>query len=159
MKKMNETKKDRIFLYLFGAFIVLLFALAGTEDAFGQEYMDWRWSKTPLFALPDADGLHFVGSAYLTGSFDNSLKWWESDLQVLAYGALWECKDALIPWERAGFIGGEGFSCNDILMDVSGIVTHRLGVLFYNRIKYGRWELNKINVKRKDFTGYAGRKF
>jgi len=152
MKKMNQATKDRIVVYLFIIFLVFLFFLAGT-DACAQgtgspEYMKWRWSRTPMLAFPDADGLHFVGSAFLAGSFDNSMKWWEVDLQVLGYGVLWECKDALIPYEKAGFIGGEGFSVNDLMMDFSGVVIHRLGVLIYNRIKYGQWELNKINVKR-----------
>ena len=47
--------------------------------------------------------------------------------------------------ERAGILGGEGFSWGDIQMNLTGIVTHRIGVLIWNRWKYHRWNLNKIS--------------
>jgi len=34
----------------------------------------------------------------------------------------WEIKDALVPYEKYGWIGGEGFSVKDLLADCIGIV-------------------------------------
>ena len=143
---MTQGRKDILFAYGVGlVFVAILFLMWATNACADEpEYFKWRWSHQPIMQMPDASGLHFVGSAYLAGTFDNSLKWWQSDIQTLSYGVIWEIKDGLIPYERAGFIGGEGFSWNDILMDASGVITHRLGVVLWNRIKYGYWNPNKI---------------
>jgi len=110
----------------------------------GQEYFQWRWSHEPILQNPDASGLHCLGSAFLAGSFDNSMKWYESDLITLGLGIGWEIKDGIIDYRYFGILGGEGFSWNDVKMDLSGILFHRIGVLVYNRIKYKVWNLNKI---------------
>jgi hypothetical protein len=143
-RQMTQGKKDTLFAYAVGLIFLIVFVFLGTRESCGQEYFKWRWSDQSVMQMPDASGLHFVGSAYLAGTFDNSLKWWQSDLQTLSYGVLWEIKDGLIPYERAGVLGGEGFSWGDILMDASGLLTHRLGVLLWNRIKYHRWSPNKL---------------
>ncbi|MFH1320440.1 MAG: hypothetical protein ABII90_07295 [Bacteroidota bacterium] len=126
-------------------FLLILICLFSIS--YGQEYFKWRWSESPITQNPDASGLHFVGSYTLAGSFDNSMPWWGSDLATLGLGTVWEIKDALIPWELIGFIGGEGFSWGDFYCDTGGIVLHRLGVLAFNRIKYRKWELNSIKKK------------
>ena len=123
---------------------ILLIVLCFFVISDGQEYFKWRWSDQPITQNPDASGLHFVGSYTLAGSFDNSVPWWESDLTTLGLGIAWEIKDGLVPWELAGFLGGEGFSWGDIICDSGGILLHRLGVLCFNRIKYKRWDLDSI---------------
>ena len=41
---------------------------------------------------------------------------------ALVASVVWEIKDALVPWEKYGCIGGEGFSNKDLLADCIGIV-------------------------------------
>jgi len=127
-------------------FVVILLAFV-TDRCHGQEMFEWRWSHDAILKNPDASGLHMVGSYSLAGSFDNTMKWWESDLLSIGFGVGWEVKDALIPWEKVGVLGGEGFSVNDIKMDLAGIVVHRIGVLVYNKWKYGLWKLDKVERK------------
>ena len=40
---------------------------------------------------------------------------------ALVAGILWELKDAVMPWERYGFWGGDGFSWRDLVADAAGI--------------------------------------
>jgi hypothetical protein len=163
---LNSDKKAYGLLIAF--FIILTLVVFMADNAHCQSYGKWRWSDAPILQNPDASGLHCVGSAYLAGSFDNmfnpphnsfwihwqdktskefevmDLSWLASDLLTLSLGTAWEVKDALIPWERAGIIGGEGFSTNDLKMDLTGIIIHRVGVLIYNRVKYHTWNLNRM---------------
>ncbi len=129
-----------------GAIILSLFLFVFLVDnchcSDSPKYFKWRFSNQNVMQMPDASGLHLIGSAYLAGSFDNSMKWWEADLLSLGIGTAWEVKDALVPWERIGILGGEGFSWGDIQMDLTGIISHRLFVLFYNRYKYKIWSFN-----------------
>ena len=137
--------------FVFWAMIILffLFAAFAANACYGQELFQWRWSHDPVMKNPDASGLHLIGSAYLAGTMDNTSQWWKSDLTIFTVGLLWEVKDGLLPWEKVGVLGGEGFSVNDLKMDISGLVIHRLGVLAYNRVKYHQWNLNKIERRRK----------
>ncbi|MFA5176640.1 MAG: hypothetical protein WC440_00645 [Candidatus Omnitrophota bacterium] len=138
--------KDRT-AYICFVIIVIMMIFMGffVDKCPAQEYFQWRWSDQKVLDMPDASGLHLIGSGYMAGSFDNTGKWWKSDLTALAIGVAWEVKDGLIPYERAGILGGEGFSWGDIQMNLTGIVTHRIGVLIWNRWKYHRWNLNKIS--------------
>ena len=135
--------------FVFWSMVVLffLFVAFAADACYGQEFFQWRWSHDPVMKNPDASALHGLGSAFLSGSFDNSMKWYESDGLILVLGTVWEVKDALLPWERIGILGGEGFSVNDLKCDIAGIAIHRIGVLVYNWIKYKVWNLNKINKK------------
>ena len=46
---------------------------------------------------------------------------WLASILVLLIGLLKEIKDAIIPWEEYGFIGGDGFSYWDMMYDVVGL--------------------------------------
>ena len=129
--------------------IGLMIGLSFSAFAETPKYFQWRWSDLDIGQMIDADGLHFVGSSYLAGVFDNTMPWWKADLATLGLGVGWEVKDALIPWELAGPIGGEGFSYKgDLILDASGIVFHRVCVLGWNRYKYGIWSLNSQKRKK-----------
>ncbi len=41
---------------------------------------------------------------------------------AIASGILWEMKDAVVPWEKYGWIGGDGFSVKDLIADIAGIL-------------------------------------
>lgn len=91
-------------------------------DSFQVVY--WRWSDPQIDRWFEYDKLtHFVGFSwqYLfikkTGMF--------KDKEVLCGTAisavLWECKDALLPWEKYGDWGGDGFSYKDLIWSLAGI--------------------------------------
>jgi len=139
---MNRDEKEYLFVFILIAIIFLLASLADT--CYGQEFLQWRWSHEPILKNPDASGLHCIGSAYLAGTFENTMKWWKADLLALGLGLAWEVKDGLVPCERVGILGGEGFSVNDLKMDLLGIATHRLGVVAFNYIKYKKFSFKKV---------------
>jgi uncharacterized protein YfiM (DUF2279 family) len=50
-------------------------------------------------------------------------------LSLFAIGLLWEIKDAIVPYEKHGWWGGEGFSWKDLVANVIGI---GLGLALYD---------------------------
>jgi hypothetical protein len=84
---------------------------------------------------PDASCLHAIGSMALSNKFeDMKMKWWQADLLTLSIGAAWELKDAIMPYEHFGIIGGEGFSRNDLLCDFYGVLANRAWKLIIKRL-------------------------
>lgn len=84
----------------------------------------WRWSDPQIDHWFAYDKLtHFVGFSwqYLflqkTGMFKDKEVLFTSSVSAL----LWECKDALVPWEVFGEWGGDGFSYKDLIWSLSGI--------------------------------------
>lgn len=86
---------------------------------------DWRTSDQPISFNLAASMSHVAGSAYLAIILEEHVDWWQADLLVLTAGFLWEVKDGYVPWEKAGALGGEGFSSNDLKMDILGITLNR----------------------------------
>ncbi|MBN2201390.1 hypothetical protein JW777_05500 [bacterium] len=86
----------------------------------------WRWARDAFFRPPGGlrrDKLeHFAASACLY----SILRVYEAEERssasaVFSTGVLWEVKDAIVPWERFGFWGGDGFSWRDLCADGLGI--------------------------------------
>lgn len=86
----------------------------------------WRWARDSFFK--PSGGLrqdkieHFAASACLY----SILRVYEAEERpsataVFSAGVLWEAKDAVIPWERFGFWGGDGFSWRDLVSDGLGV--------------------------------------
>ena len=86
-----------------------------------QELGEWRWANdTDKFTMDKR--AHFVGSAGAYFFFrhkDYSEK--ESILYSFYLGLGKECIDALLPWEKYGRWGGDGFSKYDLYYDMAGI--------------------------------------
>ena len=90
----------------------------------------WRWSQSEVFyaqggMLFKHDKIeHAVCSGALYFSMKHVLKWSRAKSVLWSFGlaVLWEVKDAMIPYERVGWPGGEGFSYVDVLFDCAGIV-------------------------------------
>lgn len=98
--------------------------------------LDFRWSNQPIDQNIDASALHLVGSAYLSSTLEDcGLKWYQADLISFGLGLTWEFKDGLMPYEKHGWIGGEGFSKNDLFCDLTGIVTNRLFHVVLRKIR------------------------
>ncbi len=68
---------------------------------------------------------HSVGSYMLYEYFRHNRKHSvkRALVDVLIAGTLWECKDAIVPYERWGKVGGEGFSGQDIVRDMTGALS------------------------------------
>lgn len=86
----------------------------------------WRWARDSFFK--PSGGLrrdkleHFAASACLY----SILRVYEAEegpsaSAVFSAGVFWEAKDAVVPWERFGFWGGDGFSWRDLAADGLGI--------------------------------------
>jgi hypothetical protein len=97
---------------------------------------DFRWSEEEVIGNIDTSLLHAVGSAYLSDSFESSgLSWWKADLLTLGLGVGWEIKDGLLPYEHYGWFGGEGFSKNDLLCNLGGLIFNRSFHYLIRRVK------------------------
>jgi hypothetical protein len=98
----------------------------------------WRWSDDSIFKHKDSSALHCIGSAYLANRLESvGLKPYQADILTLAVGTLWEVKDGLLPYEKHGYWGGEGFSIMDLICDMVGIITNRLIQLIIGQIQGG----------------------
>ncbi len=99
--------------------------------------MQWRWAKDNWLSkggviLVYDKAEHFLTYCLLTVA-GLLLKLDHTGFILLILGVLWEIKDALLPYERAGFWGGDGFSWKDLVANGLGIgfgiwVTRMLGI-------------------------------
>tara|TARA_B100000131_G_scaffold264310_1_gene261522 strand:+ start:79 stop:492 length:414 start_codon:yes stop_codon:yes gene_type:complete len=88
---------------------------------FSQELGKWRWADDTSEFTMDKEA-HFVGSAGAYFFFrhkEYTPK--ESILYSFYLGLGKECIDALLPWEKYGRWGGDGFSKYDLAYDLAGI--------------------------------------
>ena len=90
---------------------------------FSQEFGEWRWADDTAEFTMDKEA-HFVGSAgayffFRHKGYDER----ESILYTFYLGLTKECIDALLPWEKYGRWGGDGFSKYDLYYDIAGIGT------------------------------------
>ncbi|MGH7595552.1 MAG: hypothetical protein ACREOI_04330 [bacterium] len=86
----------------------------------------WRWAQDRWLSkggtiLPYDKLEHFL--VYFLAAFLLSCKLAEKTVIALlfAIGLLWEIKDALMPYEKYGWWGGEGFSWKDLAANIVGI--------------------------------------
>lgn len=93
--------------------------------------MKWRWAKdsfvcedSPLFNICLDKWTHFFCGFILELAALLILGWryWIPITLILGSGFfLWECKDAVLPWEEHGWIGGDGFSWRDLVVSIIGM--------------------------------------
>ena len=98
--------------------VLLLFVTLGSFCA-----AEWRWANDTLEPTDDKQ-VHAIGNfgLYYMLVYKNI----ESNKAVAIISSLGiakECADALVPWERYGRMGGDGFSTNDILYNILGLAT------------------------------------
>jgi len=102
-------------------------ALIITLVFFSSLFAKFRMSDEAIMTNKDASALHFIGSAYLSSNLEHAgLRWWQADAAALLAGVSWEIKDGLLPYEKYGYFGGDGFSRNDIICDLAGIAANRI---------------------------------
>ena len=108
--------------------------------SFSQELGKWRWADDTAEFTMDKEA-HFVGSAGAYFFFrhkDYTAK--QSVLYSFYLGLGKECIDALLPWERYGRWGGDGFSKYDLYYDVLGIGTAVLIDKWWKPKEDSKWE-------------------
>ena len=103
-------------------------------------YSEWRWANDTAELTHDKEA-HFVGSAGAYFFFrhkDYSVK--ESIKYTFYLGLAKECIDAVVPWEKYGAWGGDGFSKYDLYYDVLGIGAAVLIDKWWKPKEDSKWE-------------------
>jgi len=116
--------------------------------SFTQELGQWRWADDTSEFTMDKEA-HFVGSAgaYFFFRHKNyNIK--ESVLYTFYLGLGKECIDALLPWEKYGRWGGDGFSKYDLYYDIAGIGLAYIIDKWWKPKENSKWErrFNKNNI-------------
>ena len=100
-------------------YIILIMVTLG----FSQELGKWRWADDTAEFTMDKEA-HFVGSAGAYFFFRHKdYTAVESIALSFGLGLTKEVIDALLPWEKYGRWGGDGFSKYDLAYDIAGIGT------------------------------------
>ena len=99
--------------------VILLLTSIGYTQTLGE----WRWADDTSEFTMDKEA-HFVGSA---GAYFFFRHKGYTELESMEYslylGLSKEVIDALLPWEKYGRWGGDGFSKYDLMYDILGILT------------------------------------
>ena len=99
----------------------LLIALMVLTIGYSQELGQWRWADATVELSHDKEA-HFVGSFGLYYLFRHKeFNETQSILYSFGLGLLKETSDALLPWEKYGAWGGDGFSKYDLYYNIAGI--------------------------------------
>ena len=99
----------------------LLIVLMVLSIGYSQELGQWRWADDSGELAHDKEA-HFVGSFGLYYLFRHKeFNETQSILYSLSLGLLKETSDALLPWEKYGAWGGDGFSKYDLYYNIAGI--------------------------------------
>ena len=99
----------------------ILILLLMVTFSFSQELGKWRWADDTAEFTMDKEA-HFVGSAGAYFFFRHKeYTAVESIIYSVGLGLVKETIDALVPWERYGRWGGDGFSKYDLYYDIAGV--------------------------------------
>ena len=103
-------------------------------------YSEWRWANDTMELTHDKEA-HFVGSAGAYFFFRHKdYTTMESIRYTFYLGLAKECIDAVIPWEKYGAWGGDGFSKYDLYYDVLGIGAAVLIDKWWKPKEDSKWE-------------------
>ena len=99
-------------------YLIILIVLS---VSYSQELWQWRWANDTIELTHDKEA-HLVGSFGLYYLFRHKeFNKTQSILISLGLGLLKETSDALVPWEKYGAWGGDGFSKYDLYYNIAGI--------------------------------------
>ena len=134
-------------------YLIILMVLS---IGFSQKFGEWRWADDSSEFTMDKEA-HFVGSAGAYFFFrhkGHSEK--ESVLYSFYLGLGKECIDAILPWEKYGRWGGDGFSKYDLAYDVAGIGVAFLIDKLWKPKENSNWErrfsTNSISISYRIHT-------
>jgi len=103
-------------LFIIAGLLLIVMGLLNYLDSF-------RVSEDSLKLTTDKVE-HAVGSGllFLALMFITRLNCFDAYMVTIILGMLWEIKDGFVPYERYGWIGGDGCSVNDLTYDIIGAV-------------------------------------
>jgi len=117
-----------------------LIVLMVLSIGFSQNFGEWRWADDTAEFTMDKEA-HFVGSAGAYFFFRHKgYTEKESILYTFYLGFSKECIDAILPWEKYGRWGGDGFSKYDLYYDIAGIGVAFLIDKWWKPKEGSRWE-------------------
>ena len=103
-------------------------------------YSEWRWADDTIVLTHDKEA-HFVGSAGAYFFFKHKNYTTMESIKYSFYlGLTKECIDAVLPWEKYGAWGGDGFSKYDLYYNVLGIGTAVLIDKWWKPKEDSKWE-------------------
>ena len=111
-------------------------------------YSEWRWANDTIELTHDKEA-HFVGSAGAYFFFRHKEYTIMESIKYSFYlGLTKECIDAVLPWEKYGAWGGDGFSKYDLYYNVLGIGTAVLIDKWWKPKEDSKWErrFNTTNI-------------
>ena len=113
-------------------------------------YSEWRWANDTAELTHDKEA-HFVGSAGAYFFFRHKDYTTIESIKYSFYlGLAKECIDAVLPWEKYGAWGGDGFSKYDLYYDVLGIGAAVLIDKWWKPKEGSKWErrfnINSISI-------------
>jgi len=117
--------------------LILLMVLS---IGFSQRFGEWRWANDTSEFTHDKEA-HLVGSTgiyFFLRHKQYSVK--ESILYTFYLGLTKECIDAILPWEKYGMWGGDGFSKHDLTYNVAGITLAILLDNIWKPKENSKWE-------------------
>ena len=118
-------------------YLILLIVLSIN---FSQKLGEWRWANDTMELTHDKEA-HFVGSAGMYFFFKHKdYTTYESIKYTFYLGLTKEIIDAMLPWEKYGAWGGDGFSKNDLTYNVSGIILAVLLDQIWKPKENSKWE-------------------
>jgi len=98
--------------------IIIILALIIATPCLGQDFFKWRHADDKPYT--DDKLVHAFGSQYLCRQIDKAMSLEFSVAATMILGVMWECKDAVMPHEKIGWLGGDGFSTWDVWADFAG---------------------------------------
>ena len=109
-----------------------------------QDLGNWRWNNEKLEWTHDKEA-HFTGSFGLYYLFKyKNLSTTKSVLYTVSLGILKETIDALVPYEKYGSYGGDGWSNADIKANLLGLGT---GYLIDKLWENNSYENKSVSIK------------
>ena len=103
-------------------------------------YSEWRWANDTMELTHDKEA-HLVGSAGAYFFFRHKdYNVIESIRYTFYLGLVKECIDAVVPWEKYGAWGGDGFSKYDLTYNIAGITLAILLDNIWKPKENSKWE-------------------
>lgn len=114
--------------------LVIILILIPTINSFGQDYFQWRFSDEGWQGTDKI--FHATVSFSVCGCLHSQNHNLTKSMLITSLICLaWEVKDAWLPKEKVGFVGGYGFSCSDYMIGNAGILLYASSHFIYSKIK------------------------
>jgi len=127
--------------------LVVFIFLFYVANSYGQDYFKWRVSHERWVGKDKI--LHVTGSYLICAGLHSRCKLHNAMLLTSLIGLTWEIKDALVPYEKVGDIGGRGFSYTDYMIGNAGILLYASSSFIYSKLNKRSKSRTKIPEELK----------